>query len=96
MSGTGNGFHSSGFVGGQPCGAPPLPFAFLLRALFSFLSLAVLVTGVVVTWRWYEQNAYFTADGKLQVLLADWPLWLGLVLLLTAFVLGWLLYPLPL
>jgi pimeloyl-ACP methyl ester carboxylesterase len=70
-----------------------MPFVLLLRGLFSFLSLTVLVSGLAITWRWYEQNAYFTPDGKLQVLLADWPLWLGLLLLALSFLGRWLWVP---
>jgi pimeloyl-ACP methyl ester carboxylesterase len=62
-----------------------MPFVFLTRALFSLISLAVLAAGIAVTWRWYRENAYFTEDGHFMVLRADWPIWLGLFLLILSF-----------
>jgi pimeloyl-ACP methyl ester carboxylesterase len=71
-----------------------MPFVFLLRSLFSFISLAVLTSGIAVTWTWYRENAYFTPDGHFMVLRADWPIWLGLVLLLLSFGGKWIWVPL--
>jgi pimeloyl-ACP methyl ester carboxylesterase len=67
-----------------------MPLTFLLRFVFSLLSLVILGIGIGLTWGWYRENAYFTSDGEFMVLLADWPLWLGLALLLLSFGGKWL------
>jgi pimeloyl-ACP methyl ester carboxylesterase len=71
-----------------------MPFVFLIRSLFSLISLAILATGTTITWWWYRENAYFTADGHFMVLRADWPIWLGLLLLLLSVGGKWLWVPL--
>lgn len=70
-----------------------MPLIFLLRALFSTLSLTILATGIGFTWWWYRENAYFTVDGELMVLTWGWPLWVGLALVLLSFAGKWLWVP---
>lgn len=71
-----------------------MPFVFLVRSLFSLLSLAILVSGIAITWRWYRENVYLASEGEPMVLLADWPPWLGVLLLLLSVGGKWLWLPL--
>lgn len=54
-----------------------MPIQFLLRALFTILSVAVLVAAACLLFSWYDGELIQTADGGFQRHREDWKLWTG-------------------
>ena len=71
-----------------------MPLILILRLVFSALSLVVLGAACWLLWSWYDGNLYVTVDGDIHVLLVDWRIWVGGILLLSSLLGKWLWVPL--
>jgi pimeloyl-ACP methyl ester carboxylesterase len=65
-----------------------LPITFLLRALFTILSVAILIAAGGLLYAWYEGDVVETADGIVRVR-DDWHLYLGAALMAWSFLGRW-------
>lgn len=71
-----------------------MPLFFLLRALFSLLSLIVLGVAVYFLWTWYQGKDLIDTAGVAHHIREDWRLWWGLGLLAFSFLGKFVLKPL--
>lgn len=58
-----------------------MPFIFILRFLFTLLSLVILGVAAYLLWTWYQGEEVRDLDGFERIAREDWRLWTGLALL---------------
>ena len=62
-----------------------MAITFLLRAIFTIVSVALLVAAVVLLGNWYGGDRVQTADGVIHIHRDNWNLWTGIALLAWSF-----------